>query len=120
MSGQEDEAGKIFVGGLARQTDLEGLRTYFGAFGTVTDCVLMKDKETGHSRGFGFVTFADPASVELVVKGRPHTLDSKVIDPKPCTSKSAQQQKKMSATNYTKAHKIFIGGISMETTEAEV
>ncbi|XP_078488165.1 ciMsi protein isoform X1 [Ciona intestinalis] len=115
-----EEAGKIFVGGLARQTTLEGLRSYFENYGEVSDCVLMKDKETGFSRGFGFVTFTNPSSVTAVVKARPHNLDNKMIDPKPCTTKAAQQQKKVSSTNYSKAHKIFVGGISMEASEADV
>nr|XP_009859402.1 heterogeneous nuclear ribonucleoproteins A2/B1 isoform X1 [Ciona intestinalis] len=115
-----DEAGKIFVGGLSRQTTSEGFKQYFEGFGEVTDCVLMKDKETGVSRGFGFITFANPSSVNEVLKARPHTLDNKGIDPKPCTPKAVLQQKKATANSFTKSHKIFIGGISMEATQEDV
>uniref|UniRef100_H2Y9C3 RRM domain-containing protein n=1 Tax=Ciona savignyi TaxID=51511 RepID=H2Y9C3_CIOSA len=117
---QDDEASKIFVGGLSRQTTDQGFKSYFERFGTVTDCVLMKDRETGVSRGFGFITFANIASVGEVIKAKPHTLDNKMIDPKLCTSKSSLQQKKPTNSNFTKSHKIFIGGVSMETTEADV
>lgn len=49
---------KIFVGGLSWGTDDAGLREAFSAFGDVTDAVVIKDRDTGRSRGFGFVTFA--------------------------------------------------------------
>ena len=39
----------------------ETLLRYFTRFGEVIDCVVMKNAETGRSRGFGFVTFADPS-----------------------------------------------------------
>lgn len=48
---------KLFVGGLAWATDDKGLRDAFAAFGEVTDAKVITDRETGRSRGFGFVTF---------------------------------------------------------------
>ena len=48
---------KIFVGGLSWGTDDDGLRDAFGAYGEVTDAKVITDRDTGRSRGFGFVTF---------------------------------------------------------------
>ena len=48
---------KLFVGGLAWATDSNGLRAAFEQYGKVTDAVVVQDRETGRSRGFGFVTF---------------------------------------------------------------
>ena len=50
---------KLFVGGLAWATQDEGLRQAFEAFGTVTDAKVITDRESGRSRGFGFVSFED-------------------------------------------------------------
>merc|ERR1719419_81660 len=74
----------------------------------------------GQSRGFGFVTYVEPTAVATVLKARPHTLDGKQIDPKPCTPASIQKQKKMNQQNFTKTHKIFLGGISMEATKDDI
>ena len=60
---------KLFVGGLAWQTRESGLRTAFEAFGVVEDAVVIMDRETNRSRGFGFVTFADDADAEAAVNG---------------------------------------------------
>lgn len=49
---------KLFVGGLAWATDDDSLRSAFEAHGTVTDAKVITDRETGRSRGFGFVTFS--------------------------------------------------------------
>ena len=55
---------KLFVGGLAWATDDAGLRTAFEAFGEVTEAKVIKDRDTGRSRGFGFVTFAESQDAE--------------------------------------------------------
>ena len=50
---------KLFVGGLAWATDDNGLRTAFERFGAIDDAKVITDRDTGRSRGFGFVTFSD-------------------------------------------------------------
>lgn len=47
-------------------------REFFEGFGKLVDSVVMFDRETGRSRGFGFVTFEDPVSVSHFVKVRCH------------------------------------------------
>ncbi|KAI4326569.1 hypothetical protein MLD38_031869 [Melastoma candidum] len=48
---------KIFIGGLSYGTDEQGLREAFSKYGEVVDARVILDRETGRSRGFGFVTF---------------------------------------------------------------
>ncbi|KYN27556.1 RNA-binding protein Musashi like protein Rbp6 [Trachymyrmex cornetzi] len=127
-NGGDPAPGKLFVGGLSWQTSSEKLREYFNMFGTVTDVLIMKDPmtQTVHvhragsrlvrlqrSRGFGFITFAEPGSVDKVLKCPIHTLDGKKIDPKHATPKNRAKQ-----ANRTK--KIFVGGVSQDTSSDEV
>ena len=72
----------MFVGGLSWQTTEETMKDYFGKFGVVVEAMVMRDPSTKHSRGFGFVTFADTESVEKVTQFGVHNLDGKKIDPK--------------------------------------
>jgi len=58
---------------------IESLKKYFEAYGEVTDCALMADRGTGKSRGFGFITYKDPKSVDKVLEVKPHTLDGKLV-----------------------------------------
>ena len=58
---------KLFVGGLAWATDDNGLRAAFEEFGEVVDAKVITDRETGRSRGFGFVTFNDDADADGAV-----------------------------------------------------
>ncbi|KAG5250986.1 hypothetical protein OIU77_025468 [Salix suchowensis] len=53
---------KVFVGGLAWETPTEELRRYFEQFGEIFEAVIITDKNTGKSKGYGFVTFRDPES----------------------------------------------------------
>ncbi|MFT5684605.1 MAG: cold-inducible RNA-binding protein, partial [Myxococcota bacterium] len=48
---------KLFCGGLAWATDDDSLRAAFEEFGAVSEAKVIMDRETGRSRGFGFVTF---------------------------------------------------------------
>jgi RNA-binding protein Musashi len=57
----------------------ENLQRYFSRYGEVIDCVVMKNSESGRSRGFGFVTFSDPANVSLVLQNGPHQLDGRTV-----------------------------------------
>jgi cold-inducible RNA-binding protein len=52
---------KLFVGGLNFKTNEDGLRSIFGAVGAIEEVKIVTDYETGRSKCFGFVTFADPA-----------------------------------------------------------
>ncbi|XP_038971935.1 RNA-binding protein 24-like [Phoenix dactylifera] len=53
---------KVFVGGLAWETKSETLRRYFEKFGEILEAVVITDKNSGRSKGYGFVTFRDPDS----------------------------------------------------------
>jgi len=48
---------KLFIGGLSWNTNDSSLRAKFEEFGTLEDAVVVKDRESGRSRGFGFVTY---------------------------------------------------------------
>ncbi|XP_047329468.1 probable RNA-binding protein ARP1 isoform X2 [Impatiens glandulifera] len=53
---------KVFVGGLAWETQSETMHRYFEQFGEILEAVVITDKNTGRSKGYGFVTFRDPES----------------------------------------------------------
>lgn len=46
---------KLFVGGLAWETPTEEMRKYFQQFGDILEAVIITDKNTGKSKGYGFV-----------------------------------------------------------------
>jgi cold-inducible RNA-binding protein len=55
---------KLFVGGLSWGTTDDGLRTAFEEFGPTIDVKVITDRDTGRSRGFGFVTFENAEDAE--------------------------------------------------------
>jgi RNA-binding protein Musashi len=63
----------------------ESLRDYFTQFGEVVECTVMRDSATGRSRGFGFLTFRDPAHVNTVMI-KEHQLDGKLVSDAPQVS----------------------------------
>lgn len=58
---------KLFVGGLSWNTTDQGLRQAFERFGEVTDAKVILDRDTGRSRGFGFVSFADDQAASTAI-----------------------------------------------------
>jgi len=58
---------KLYVGGLSYNTDDAGLKAAFAKFGEVSDAKVITDRDTGRSRGFGFVTFQDNAAADRAV-----------------------------------------------------
>ncbi|KAF2835500.1 hypothetical protein M501DRAFT_435362 [Patellaria atrata CBS 101060] len=59
---------KLFVGGLAWHTDDQTLRTKFEEFGQVEEAIVVKDRDTGRSRGFGFVRFSQEAEADAAIQ----------------------------------------------------
>jgi len=60
---------KVYVGNLSWNTTDDTLRQAFSDFGNVLDSIVMRDRETGRSRGFGFVTFGSPQEAETAISG---------------------------------------------------
>jgi cold-inducible RNA-binding protein len=72
---------KLFVGGLSWGTDDDALRDAFAEFGDVVDAKVITDRETGRSRGFGFVTFASAAEAKAAISSMDGaTLDGRTIN----------------------------------------
>lgn len=59
---------KVFVGGLSWDATDDDLKQLFGECGTVSDGVILQDRETGRSRGFGFVTFASDDEAKAAIE----------------------------------------------------
>lgn len=59
---------KIFVGGLPYHTTDTSLRKYFETFGDIDEAVVITDRQTGKSRGYGFVTMMDRGAAERACK----------------------------------------------------
>ena len=68
------------------------LRSYFSAYGTVNDAVVMKDPVSRRSRGFGFITFDDIESVDEVLEDEPHTIDSRKVEAKRAVPRSESRE----------------------------
>lgn len=61
---------KMFIGGLTSSTTDETLKEYYSKWGTLVDCVVMRDPATKRSRGFGFVSFSKQSEVSLYNSAR--------------------------------------------------
>jgi len=59
---------KIYVGNLPFSVKSEELKEIFASYGEITEAVVISDKYSGRSKGFGFVTFAEEASVAKAVE----------------------------------------------------
>src|SRR5579862_9185786 len=71
---------KLFVGGLSWDTDDQGLRAAFAQFGEIVEAKVVTDRDTGRSRGFGFVSYTDEAAAESARnKMNGQTLDGRAI-----------------------------------------
>jgi len=84
-------AKKLFVGGLSWDTTDDGLRQAFASYGEITEAKVITDRDTGRSRGFGFVTFdQDEDAKTAISKMNGTNLDGKTIKVNEAQQKSAR------------------------------
>merc|ERR1719435_470722 len=105
----DEQNRKLFVGGLSYETTDEGFRQHFEQWGEVVDCVIMRDRETKKSKGFGFITYKEVSMIDEAQRSRPHHLDGRDVDTKRSMPRdSGESQKSLT--------KMFIGGMKDDTT----
>merc|ERR1719450_343283 len=82
---QERTSNKVFIGGLSQDVSTDDLKAYFGTYGAVADAVVMVDRRTNRSRGFGFVRFASGmqgsvAAEQVLIDFASHRLAGKWVE----------------------------------------
>jgi len=113
---EEEQSRKLFVGGISYDTSDDTLRKYFCKYGNITDCVVIKDNDTGKSKGFGFVTFETEEEADKCMDERPHELSSRTIDVK----RAVSREESMKPGAHVQVKKIFIGGVREDVNDAEL
>ncbi|KAH6809069.1 glycine-rich RNA-binding protein 4 [Perilla frutescens var. frutescens] len=86
---------KLFVGGLAYGTDEQSLKEAFASFGEVTEARIINDRDTGRSRGFGFVNFASDESASTALSA----MDGQDLDGRNIRVSFAQERAPRSSFN---------------------
>ena len=107
---------KLFIGGLSFETTDDSLREHFEKWGTLTDCVVMRDPQTNRSRGFGFVTYSWVEEVDAAMCARPHKVDGRVVEPK----RAVSREDSVKPGAHLTVKKIFVGGIKEDTEECNL
>ena len=80
---------KLFVGSLSWDTTSEGLSQAFASFGETSEAVVITDRESGRSRGFGFVTFNEAADADKAIA----EMDGKELDGRTIKVNEAQERR---------------------------
>lgn len=112
------QPGKIFVGGLSWETNELSMRSYFEQFGKISECVIMRDRATGHPRGFGFVTYVDGAVADRVAIEK-HELDGRPVEAKLALPRSECPGPSKTGGAKT-SKKVFVGGLPSSCSQSEL
>lgn len=118
----DSDQGKLFIGGISWDTNEEKLKEHFSNYGDVLNTSVMREKNTGKPRGFGFVVFSDPSVLDRVLEDK-HVIDGRTVDAKRAFSREDQQISVSSRTGNSnsgmnsgnggnmRTKKIFVGGL---------
>ncbi|XP_049806492.1 RNA-binding protein squid-like [Schistocerca nitens] len=105
IPGRDDDR-KLFIGGLPRQITENEIKNYFSLFGDVDSVTIKIDPFTGQSRGFAFIVFVDPKTIDQLLSSE-HYINSKKVDLKRIIKKSQHG-------------KIFVGGLTADITDNDI
>ncbi|KAJ6816443.1 heterogeneous nuclear ribonucleoprotein 1 [Iris pallida] len=104
-------ATKLVVLGIPWDVETDGLRQYMSKFGELDDCIVLKEKSTGRSRGFGYVTFSSADDAKDALESE-HSLGGRTLEVKVATPKEEMRAPAKKAT------RIFVARIPSSVTEA--
>lgn len=90
--GAESTTKKLFVGAIKEGLTEDSLREYFGKYGKIEDCVIMREKDSNKLRGFGFVTFDDYDPVDKIVLEKFHVVNNQSVAVKKALPKDQTNQ----------------------------
>ncbi len=83
---------KIYVGNLSFETTDASLRNLFATYGNVSSATILTDRETGRSRGFGFVEMDDDAAAMAAIQAlNGHNLDGRNLNVNEARPREARQ-----------------------------
>jgi hypothetical protein len=129
---------KLFVGGLPSELSDDEFRQYFGAYGSLSDCTIMRDALTGTGRGFGFVVFESGNCAQQCMGSAPHELRGKAVDVKLAVprekinqpgsmgsqpgpdSHHGYRQGMPPAAQGSSSGKVFVGGLAHEVVQTDL
>jgi RNA recognition motif-containing protein len=84
---------RIYVGNLSFNTNQDSLRDAFAEFGEITDVHVVSDRETGQSRGFGFVTMGSSDSAARAIE----SMNGSMLDGRPLRVNEAEERQNRGA-----------------------
>lgn len=85
----------LFIGNLAYTTNDDSLRDFFSHIGEIESAKVVTDRETGRSRGFGFVEFVDEANNQKAIA----ELDGKELDGRAINVNEARPREERSSSD---------------------
>jgi heterogeneous nuclear ribonucleoprotein A1/A3 len=115
--GAETTTRKLFIGAIKDGITEETMREYFGKYGKIEECVIMKDKDSNKSRGFGFITFDDYDPVDKIVLEKYHTLSGHSIAVKKAMPKDVMPTMS-NGSNHNQHHHNHSNGRQMVNSHA--
>ncbi|CAK9103738.1 RNA-binding protein Musashi homolog Rbp6 [Durusdinium trenchii] len=103
---------KVYVGNLSHSTTKESLEDHFSHYGEISECVVMMDKASGRSRGFGFVTFTTSHAMDAAVRAT-HEIDGANVNCKRAVreTRGGKHDDGGGNSGMYNAVKIFVGGL---------
>ncbi|KAE9597222.1 hypothetical protein Lal_00007737 [Lupinus albus] len=99
---------KLFVRGLSGETTTDNLRAVFSAFDELDEAIVIMDKTTGKSKGYGFVTFKHVDGAILALKEPSKRIDGRITVTQLAASSAS------SATTDVSARKVFVGNVPFD------
>jgi len=114
--GSEIDSCKLLVRKLNYDTTEEELKEFYSTWGSVENCAVVKNKETGKSRGFGFVRYVKASMVDAAMAARPHSLAGRTLEP----HRSAPKEYSEKMESHHTVNEIYVGKMVAEISEEDL
>lgn len=108
---------KLFIGGISQDTTEADLKDYFTRFGVISSFIIMQDKATKKSKGYGFINCENKKTYQRILETKAHQINGRRVDVNKALSKNSDVPADIKSKGF---RKLFVGGLPLKSSTEDI
>lgn len=108
---------RLFIGGISPETTQLDLKRHFDKFGQISSFIIVQDKQTSVSKGYGFINCENKKTYDRIIGIKTHMVNDRLVEINQAIKRNAEVPEDIKSKVLKK---IFVGGLAAETSREDL